>query len=52
MTDWSGGYVTDITYTYGYYNELNPLRVRLGFLNAGLVPRKSPLLANWALGRG
>jgi len=36
MSDWTAGYVTDIGYTFGYYNELNPLRVRLAFLNAGL----------------
>jgi hypothetical protein len=29
MTDWTAGYVADIGYTYGYYTELNPLRVRL-----------------------
>ena len=29
--------MADIGYTYGYYTELNPLRVRLAFLNAGLV---------------
>ncbi len=38
MSDWTAGYVADIGYTYGYYTELNPLRVRLAFLNAGLVP--------------
>ena len=37
MSTWTSGYVADIGYTYGYYNELNPLRVRLAFLNAGLV---------------
>jgi SAM-dependent methyltransferase len=37
MSDWAAGYVTGIDYTYGYYTELNPLRVRLSFLNAGLV---------------
>ncbi len=37
MTDWTAGYVADIGYTYGYYGELNPLRVKLAFLNAGLV---------------
>ncbi len=37
MTDWTDGYVADIGYTFGYYNELNPLRIRLAFLNAGLV---------------
>ena len=42
MSDWTAGYVADIGYTYGYYPELNPLRVNLAFLNAGLVapPRK------------
>ena len=38
MTDWTAGYVADIGYTYGYYTELHPLRARLAFLNAGLVP--------------
>ncbi|MEK7259250.1 MAG: class I SAM-dependent methyltransferase [Pseudomonadota bacterium] len=37
MSTWSAGYVADIGYTYGYYSELNPLRVKLAFLNAGLV---------------
>ncbi|WP_043647587.1 class I SAM-dependent methyltransferase [Chitinilyticum litopenaei] len=35
--DWTAGYVADIDYTYGYYPELNPLRVKLAFLQAGLV---------------
>lgn len=37
MNDWTSGYVTDVAYTYGYYPELNPLRTRLAFLNAGLA---------------
>ncbi|WP_142811288.1 class I SAM-dependent methyltransferase [Tepidiphilus olei] len=37
MSDWTAGYVADIGYTYGYYNELNPLRIKLAFLNQGLV---------------
>jgi hypothetical protein len=37
MTDWTAGYVADIGYTFGYYTELNPQRVRLAFLNQGLV---------------
>lgn len=36
MSDWSSGYVTDLDYTYGYYPELNPLRCRLGLLQAGV----------------
>ncbi|MDP2139744.1 MAG: class I SAM-dependent methyltransferase [Gammaproteobacteria bacterium] len=37
MSDWTAGYVADIDYTYGYYAELNPLRLRLAFLQNGLV---------------
>ncbi|CAN0061657.1 unnamed protein product, partial [Phaeothamnion confervicola] len=34
--DAADGYRTDIGYTYSYHSELNPLRLRLAFLNAGL----------------
>lgn len=37
MSDWTAGYVADVDYTFGYYTELNPLRVKLAFLNSGLV---------------
>jgi len=37
MNDWTAGYVADIGYTFGYYPELNPMRMRLAFLRAGLV---------------
>jgi hypothetical protein len=37
MSDWTAGYVADIGYTFGYYQELNPLRARFALLNAGLV---------------
>ena len=37
MTDWTSGYVADIGYTFGYYVELNPQRLKLPFLNAGLI---------------
>ena len=36
MSEWSAGYVADIDYTYGYYDELNPQRIRLAFLKQGL----------------
>jgi SAM-dependent methyltransferase len=35
MADWSEGYMAEIGYTYGYYPELNPGRIKLAFLNAG-----------------
>ena len=37
MTNWTAGYGADIGYTFGYYNELNPLRVKRAFLNSGLA---------------
>lgn len=37
MSEWGAGYVDEIAYTYGYCDELNPLRLRLALLDAGLA---------------
>ncbi len=37
MKDWTSGYVSDIGYTFGYYSELNPLRMKLALLNHGIA---------------
>jgi len=37
MSEWGAGYVDEIAYTYGYCDELNPLRLKLVLLNAGLA---------------
>jgi SAM-dependent methyltransferase len=37
LDHWTSGYVADLDYTYGYYTELNPLRLQFAFLTAGLV---------------
>jgi len=52
MTDWTAGYVADIGYTYGYYTELNPLRIQLAFLNAGLVPPTVGTACELGFGQG
>ncbi|MBX9455499.1 MAG: class I SAM-dependent methyltransferase [Rhizobium sp.] len=52
MTDWSAGYVADIGYTYGYYAELNPLRIKLAFLNAGLSLPESGTACELGFGQG
>jgi SAM-dependent methyltransferase len=52
MEDWTAGYVADITYTYGYYTELSPLRVNLALLNAGLVPPGSGAACELGFGQG
>jgi len=52
MTDWTSGYVADIGYTYGYYHELNPERVKLAFLNAGLIAPKFGTACELGFGQG
>ena len=52
MSDWSSGYVADVGYTFGYYTELNPLRVRLAFLNAGIVPPEVGTACELGFGQG
>ncbi len=52
MTDWTAGYVADVGYTYGYYSELNPLRVRLAFLNSGLVCPEFGVACELGFGQG
>lgn len=52
MSTWTAGYVADIGYTYGYYRELNPLRVKLAFLNAGLVYPECGTACELGFGQG
>ena len=52
MTDWTDGYIADIGYTYGYYQELNPLRSQLAFLNAALVPPPQGTHCELGFGQG
>lgn len=52
MTDWTSGYMADITYTYGYYKELNPLRSRWALLNAGLTPSTVHSACELGFGQG
>ncbi|MHB0776567.1 methyltransferase regulatory domain-containing protein [Halomonas sp. WWR20] len=52
MGDWTDGYVSDIEYTYGYFHELNPLRIKLAFLNAGLAFPEVGTACELAFGQG
>ena len=52
MTNWTSGYVADIGYTYGYYNELNPNRANLAVLNAGYAPPSSGVHCELGFGQG
>ena len=52
MTDWTAGYVADIGYTFGYYQELNPQRVKLAFLNQGLAYPEMGAACELGFGQG
>jgi SAM-dependent methyltransferase len=52
MNDWTYGYVADIGYTFGYYTELNPLRMRLAFLNAGIATPQVVTACELGFGQG
>jgi SAM-dependent methyltransferase len=52
MADWSAGYVADIDYTHGYYEELNPLRIKMAFLNAGLASPEVGVACELGFGQG
>lgn len=50
--DWTRGYVSDIGYTFGYYPELNPLRMRLQLLIAGFSPPNCVNACELGFGQG
>jgi hypothetical protein len=52
MSDWTAGYVADVGYTFGYYTELNPLRLRLAFLNTGLASPEVGTACELGFGQG
>ena len=52
MSDWTGGYVAEIGYTHGYYAELNPLRIKLAFLNAGYAFPETGTACELGFGQG
>ena len=52
MSDWTSGYVADLSYTYGYYSELNPQRIKHLFLHAGLQYPKITSVCELGFGQG
>lgn len=52
MTSWNDGYVSTIGYTYGYYPDLNPLRIGLPFINNGFEPPKIRHACELGFGQG
>jgi SAM-dependent methyltransferase len=52
MADWTSGYVSDIGYTFGYYQELNPLRLKLALLKKGIVIPEIKVACELGFGQG
>lgn len=52
MTDWTEGYVADIGYTFGYYNELNPFRAKMALNYAGLIAPDTMTACELGFGQG
>ena len=52
MGDRTEGYHDGIDYCHGYYGDLNPLRLRLAFLNAGLVAPVTATACELGFGQG
>jgi len=52
VSDWTDGYVAEIGYTFGYYGELNPLRIAVPFLNVGLAPPAIATACELGFGQG
>jgi SAM-dependent methyltransferase len=52
MADWTSGYVADLGYTFGYYQELNPLRSQLLLLHARLALPKVGTACELGFGQG
>lgn len=49
---WSGGYVSDVSYTYGYYSELNPLRASTSLALSGFAPPEITHACELGFGHG
>lgn len=52
MSDWTDGYVDNIPYTYGYFSELSPLRIKLALLSAGLAAPEISNACELGFGQG
>jgi len=52
MSEPAAGYVTDTVYTFGYHPELDPGRIVLPFLRAGMVPPAVRTACDLGFGQG
>ena len=52
LGDWAAGYRTDVQYTPGYFGEMNPLRLQLALLRAGIRPPQIRTACELGCGQG
>lgn len=52
MSEWSGGYVSELGYTFGYYEALSTSRIDFCMLNQGLAPPKISRALELGFGQG
>ena len=52
MSEWSAGYVSELGYTYGYYEELNPNRIDFCLANKGYKAPKIKRALELGFGQG
>lgn len=52
MRNWTDGYLEGVEYTHGYQAELNPLRLPLALLNAGLAAPHTATACELGFGQG
>lgn len=52
MADWSGGYVTEVTYPYSYRSDMNPVRIRALLTLAGYEVPSGSVVCELGFGQG
>ncbi len=52
MEDWTAGYTADVNYTYGYYPDLNPSKVKFMLITQGLAYPKIQTACELGYGQG
>jgi SAM-dependent methyltransferase len=52
VSSWTDGYVSEIDYTFGYFADLNPLRIAVPLLNVGLAPPDIATACELGFGQG
>lgn len=52
MAKWAEGYITDIEYSFGYFNELNPTRATMGLIANQILPPRIRYACELGFGQG